>query len=101
MKLKQNVFDLIKWDVVRAKREIMLDNLDYLKRCFERQRQFKVHFQLVALVKRLMEIFKETKIRRREQITRLFHMTMMSRKFKRFMKKMGPTPESRLRAQVH
>ena len=61
---KKKIFDANKWDIIKLRKNKMQSNLEYLRECSQRQKQFKYYFTVLSMLKLLLKIFFNLKKKR-------------------------------------
>lgn len=97
---KQNLFQLIKWDVLRQ-RKAELTEINLTKRDKNiRAQTWLNHIQAVFVIKRIQEVYREKVRLVIQRAKKSFMVFFLQKKFKRIRKKHGDTPEERLRRKI-
>ena len=92
---KMQLFNLNKWDIIRAKRESMLRQLNMLKFKIESKRKTKTHIVLNRILRTCYNNFLELKALKARQRRRLFAILLVTTITRAKMKQWGTTREER------
>ena len=87
---KLNIYKANKWNIIKTRKNEMLTELNYLRKCALRQRSYRVLMVLHLSLKRLLEKYVDLRQERIRAIRRMFAALMCVRKFKRRINKKGP-----------
>ena len=97
---KQQLFNLNKWDLIRAKREAMLKTLKELQQRHHSKRLMSIHVVLNRAVRKAHSDFVALKEHKEREKRRLFAIMLVSSIFRAKMKMRGGNKEERGRRKV-
>ena len=97
---KMQLFNLNKWDLIRAKREAMLKTLKELQTRHQSKRMMSIHLVLNKVMRKSFRDFVELKEHKEREKRRLFSTLLITMIFRAKMKMRGGSAEERARRKV-
>ena len=97
---KMQLFNLNKWDLIRAKREAMLKTLKELQTRHQSKRMMSIHLVLNKVMRKSFRDFVELKEHKEREKRRLFSTLLITMIFRAKMKMRGGSADERERRKV-